>query len=339
MDRFLKSLGRILQVSFSHSPALFLHGSRLILPFIACIFFLRAAPVAPAQNFTLLTNALVDSEGVFLSQLLVADPAHPLRQIQIAESPRFGQPAFFTRSQILESLQKAAPELSSSGWNGAEKVRVTRMARLFTENEIREQLTALLQKDYIKDKGDLEIRFIRPWIPILLPDEALTFKIPDLPSSGVTSTCIVRFELSTRREMLGAWQAPINAKVWREIWVARSQLRKDQLLSEADIVRERRDVLAVRDQLVPARPEGVLEIAENVPAGSPLYLRSVRSRPVVHRGQVVEAQVLDGSMTISLTVEVMENGVPGQLVRVRNVQSRREFRGKVQNEQTIIVIL
>jgi flagella basal body P-ring formation protein FlgA len=35
----------------------------------------------------------------------------------------------------------------------------------------------------------------------------------------------------------------------------------------------------------------------------------------------------------------LEEGVPGQLVRVRNLQSRRELRGKVQDEQTIIISL
>ena len=65
----------------------------------------------------------------------------------------------------------------------------------------------------------------------------------------------------------------------------------------------------------------------------------MRLRPVLHRGQIVEALVRDGTLTVSLKVEVLENGLPGQIVRVRNVQSRREFRGKVQNEQTIIVSL
>ena len=42
-------------------------------------------------------------------------------------------------------------------------------------------------------------------------------------------------------------------------------------------------------------------------------------------------------MTISLKVEVLEEGAVGQSVRVRNPVSKREFRGKVQNEQTILV--
>jgi flagella basal body P-ring formation protein FlgA len=164
-------------------------------------------------------------------------------------------------------------------------------------------------------------------------------KILNLPTSGVTPSCIVRFELSTRREILGSWQAPVSAHVWREVWVAKSPLRKDQLFSDADVGRERRDILTVRDALLQAEPEGSLQIVDNIQAGNPIYQRSVRPRPVVFRGQVVEAQLLDGAMTVSLKAEVLENGAPGQMVRLRNVQSRREFRGKVRNDQTVVIAL
>jgi flagella basal body P-ring formation protein FlgA len=44
-------------------------------------------------------------------------------------------------------------------------------------------------------------------------------------------------------------------------------------------------------------------------------------------------------MMITLKVEVLEEGVTGQMVRVRNLQSRRELRGKVEDEQTIAIPL
>lgn len=310
-----------------------------LLPFIGCIFLLPAAPSASAQPLTLLTNAMVDSEGIFLAQVFSADKETALPHVRLCDAPQFGQAVVLTRNQIIEALQKTSPDFTSTNWLGAEKIRITRRARPYNESEIKEQLTTLLQNDYVKDKGELELRFLRIWNPVLLPDEPLTVKILSLPTAGVTPNCIIRFELSTKREILGSWQAPVAAKIWREVWVAKSPLRREQLLSEADVTRERRDVLAIRESILAVQPEGNLEIAENIPAGTPLYQRSVRQRPVVFRGQLVEAQVQDGAMTISLKVEVMENGAPGQSVRLRNPQSRREFRGKVQPDQTVSVNL
>ena len=71
----------------------------------------------------------------------------------------------------------------------------------------------------------------------------------------------------------------------------------------------------------------------------PLTTRSFRVRPLIFRGQTLEALVTDGALQITTKVEALEDGLPGQFVRVRNPQSRREFRGKVQNENTILVQL
>ena len=62
-------------------------------------------------------------------------------------------------------------------------------------------------------------------------------------------------------------------------------------------------------------------------------------RPVVQRGQVVDGLVRDGAMNISLKVEVLADGLPGQTVRVRNPKTKREFYAKVQDEQTVLIHL
>jgi flagella basal body P-ring formation protein FlgA len=45
------------------------------------------------------------------------------------------------------------------------------------------------------------------------------------------------------------------------------------------------------------------------------------------------------SLTISLKVEVLEEGATGQAIRVRNPATKKELRGKVQNEQSIIITI
>jgi flagella basal body P-ring formation protein FlgA len=65
----------------------------------------------------------------------------------------------------------------------------------------------------------------------------------------------------------------------------------------------------------------------------------LRPRTLVHRGQIAQAVARDGTMEISLKVEVLEDGSLGQQVRVRNLLSKREFRGKVEDEGTVSVSL
>lgn len=214
------------------------------------------------------------------------------------------------------------------------------VSRPLADGELKELLTAALQHDYVRDLGELELKLTRPWSPVTVPDKNITLRVVELPTQGVTPSFIVRFELRDGDTVIGNWQMPVQARVWREVQVARTPLRRGESLVNADKVMERRDMLALRDGLLPADvDESRLELAEGVPAGTPLLARHVKPRKVISRGQLLDAVVQNGAMTISLKVEALEDGAYGQQVRVRNAQSKREFRGKVEDERTILVDL
>jgi flagellar basal body P-ring formation protein FlgA len=212
--------------------------------------------------------------------------------------------------------------------------------QVLTEEGLRQMLRTTLQANYVGEKGELELWFTRPWRPLSVPNEPLTLKILELPSLGVSPNFIVQFEIRTANTSLGKWQMPAQAKVFREVWVAQSPLTRGQLIAKADLKRERRDVLVLREACWDGTDaeEATNELAVNLLAGAPLYTSSVRPRTLVRRGQLAEALLQDGALLVSLEVEVLEDGASGQTVRVRNPRSRTIFLGKVQNEQTILVV-
>lgn len=299
-----------------------------------------ADDAAPAPAWKLQAEIEVDSAGVYLDQVLrpVAD-APAASHLRISEAPALNQPVTLTREQVTSLARKQQPDFDGA-LSGADKIRISRRARTLTESEILEQLTSTLQRDQVHDRGELELRFGRPWTPLSIPDDPYTLKIVELPPAGISASFIVRFELTSGRERLAEFQTVLQARLWREILVARSTLRRGQLLANADVAPEKRDSFQFRDPLDPtARAEDGLEVSENVPAGSPLTARSVRQRPLVTRGRLLDAVVQDGALNISLKVEALEDGLAGQMVRVRNPISRRELSGKVMNEQTVLIPL
>ena len=316
-----------------------------VVPTPALIVVVLSAAVSQAfgqpvhDSWTLLPAAEVDSQGLFFFQAVQKRTDQPPPHVRLADPPVFGQSLLVSRDQILAALRVAMPDLQPA-LSGPAQVRVSRRARPLAEPELKEQLTAALQNDIVRDKGQLELRFTRAWRPVAIPDEPFTLQILDLPTAGVTPNFAVRFQLRTARELIGPMSAAVHAQVWKEVWVARSQLERGAALAGADVARERRDLLGLREPVLDApQLNPTLELAASVPAGTPLFLRSVRARPVVHRGQIVDAQFQNGPVLISLKVEVLQEGAPGDSIRIRNIQSRRELRGKVHDEQTIHVLL
>jgi flagella basal body P-ring formation protein FlgA len=337
-----RMIPRIFKTMFNNSgfkKCLFL-GSVLLLVFSGGALTSSCPGQEPATTILLKTNAVVDSEGIFLAQVIEENPEFALPQVRLADPPTFGQAAILTRAQIIEAAQKFAPAFVSTNFAGAERVRITRRAQTINETQIKELLTATLQRDHVRDKGELELRFVRPWTAITIPDEPFVLNLLDLPANGIGPNVMLRFELRHGRESLGTWQLSCQTHIWRETWVARSALRRGQLLRESDLRKERKDILILRDTLGASSLMGSsLELTENIQEGAPLLSRSVKIRPSIRRGELVEAILQEGALSVSLRVEVLEDGLPGQLVRIRNPQSKRELRGKVQNEQTILIAL
>ena len=217
---------------------------------------------------------------------------------------------------------------------------VARPPRRLEAEELRTLLTESLQAARGSDAGEWELHLTRSWPAVKVPDEPLKIEILEPALNRITSSSVLRFELRAGRQLVGSWQMPVQARLWREVVVAESALQRGQLLADAPVAHVRRDVLTLRDPLfeLPAAASAY-ELIESVPASAPLTFRALRLKPVVYRGQTVNAIMHDNAMTISCKVEVMEEGVPGQLVRVRNLVSRRELRGKVQDDQTIAISL
>jgi len=202
-------------------------------------------------------------------------------------------------------------------------------------------LTAALQQQFVGTGGELDLRLTRPWISRSAPAGPLNLRILDMPNNGVASSFLVRFEIfSADGANLGNWQYSVQARLWREIWVARSMLKPGELVADADIARERRDVLALHGPLAEfASGDTTLEVAESVPAGSPLPAYAVKLHPVIRRGQTANALIQDGALNVTMKVQALQDGTPGQLIHLRNTQSNHDFCGKVLNGKTVLVPL
>jgi flagella basal body P-ring formation protein FlgA len=305
---------------------------------VAALLLALAGSVRASDDsrlFTLQGDVQVDSQGVFLDQIVVEGASH----VRLSDPPTVGASTVLTRSQAQELVRRKAPEFATTNWAGADKVRVSRQVRNLDEDTLTTMLADVMQRENVRDRGQLELHFARTWKPLLVPDEPLTTRILEFPAAGVSSTFSVRFELRCGQEVIGSWSMPLQARLWREILVAQGPVKRGERLQTANLGRERRDILRVRDAYMGKTDDASLELVENVAAGAPVLSAAVRIRPVVYRGKMVDAILQQGSMLITVKVQALEDGFPGQSIRVRNSVSGREFRGKVQNEDTIEVVL
>jgi flagella basal body P-ring formation protein FlgA len=299
-------------------------------------------------TWQLLPKVQVDGSGIFLSQLVVptssSSVVHPptvvLPHLRLAPAPSLSQTASLSRAQIIELAHDAVPELAGTNWTGPAVVKVSRKTRPITDAAMIQLLTAALQEQQVKDMGELELRLLSPLPPSLIPDEGVTIRITELPDAGIQPDFFVRCELWNGPEHVSDWQLGLKASIWHEIPVATDRLVRGLPLKDAPVQLVRRDVLVIRDALLnwPVTDPNI-ELNNTVVAGMPILNRDLHLRPLVARGKIVDGLYEDGPLSISLKVETLEDGQPGQTIKVLNPKTKRELYGKVKNEQTVLITL
>jgi flagella basal body P-ring formation protein FlgA len=286
----------------------------------------------------LASAAQVTSDGVFLQQIIKS--SEPLPAVRLCDAPPLGQTTELSRIQINNLLATVAPDFVTTNWTGADTVAISRRTHTLNEADAVALLTTKLQQDYVKDQGDLELDLTQPWEAPMVPDEPLTVKIMELPTAGVTRTFITRFQLCTATEIVGTWEISLQAHVWRDVWVAHTDLQRGELLADADVVRDRRDILNAHEPLANFSPgDPTLEFADTVNAGNILFARDLKLRTVIHRGQLTDAVLQDGALNITIKVQALEDGAPGQVIRARNPVSQHDVIGTVMDDHTIEISL
>src|SRR5687768_12572976 len=144
-------------------------------------FSLLLAGVHAAESWTLLPEAKVTSEGVFLSDVLQPRDSDILPRIKLTNAPAFGSFTVMTRADVLKIAAAKDANLQELAISGVEKIRIVRTVKILAEEELKDLLTEAIQSNSVKERGELEVRFVRSWTPLRVPDEPLTIKLMELP--------------------------------------------------------------------------------------------------------------------------------------------------------------
>lgn len=131
-----------------------------------------------------------------------------------------------------------------------------------------------------------------------------------------------------------------QVRAMRPVLVARHDLERGDLVREEDVGWEERDVSTLPDRVVFMRDEVVgKRVRRRVGAGT-LWRTGLLTEPtVIQRGQMVRLRFQRGPLRIAGLGKAREEGELGELIRIQNVDSRREVMGRVRADGEVDVEL
>lgn len=184
--------------------------------------------------------------------------------------------------------------------------------------------------------GALQLDLLRPWTP---PDSTASVwqvaldECPDRPMS----TMVLRCRLIGDGETADEFTLLVHASVWRDGWYARAPLSNGMSLDPSMFDVHRVDCLQDRDALPVNVGIRSFIASRQVPVDRVLTWHDVALRPLVRKGEMIDAVAQDGMLIVTLKAQALQNGAQGDLVTARNLESNREITGRVVGQDCIAI--
>ncbi|MEQ1852515.1 MAG: flagellar basal body P-ring formation chaperone FlgA [Chthoniobacteraceae bacterium] len=206
-----------------------------------------------------------------------------------------------------------------------------------TANAFVAELEKQVAQHFTND-GELKISLARSWPALRIPEADWVLIVTEWPIGGLAPAFVVRVKVVSGSETVIEGQLPLRAQLWQDVWFANRQLERGQPLDRESLATQKADVLRERIPLVPASADpSTLELAQSIAPGKPLTRRDVNVRPLIRKGQLVEVVAKAGALGVRMKALALENGAIGDLITLRNVESRKEFNGHVTHDSKVQV--
>ena len=149
-----------------------------------------------------------------------------------------------------------------------------------------------------------------------------------------------RNTLGIRCNSLNAWTiySTVLVKEFRNVLIAGKQLDRHELISQAHVSTETRDISTLQQGFL-SDPDEIInkQASRFIPAGSVLYRMHYTEPTLVRRGERVHIQSGKPGLLITSSGEAMMDGIKGQKIRVKNISSNRVIQATVTTPSVVTV--
>jgi flagella basal body P-ring formation protein FlgA len=178
---------------------------------------------------------------------------------------------------------------------------------------------------------------VRVWgLPTLPAGTTARLVVTEFPAV-LSSSLLLHCRLETGAAPLPSWSISLHAQLWADAWTSREPLEAGQSFDPSRLELQRCDLLRERDALPATVNDHDYMLARAVPAGRTLVWRDLVRRPLVRKGETVEVRAVEGPLTVTIKALAIQNGGRGDLVLVRNLETKKEFTAVVVDESHVQV--
>jgi len=203
---------------------------------------------------------------------------------------------------------------------------------------LEEKLSELLRHRYQVD-GKVVAKIGREWAPLSV-SSSFKIKINDCNPDELASSAFLRYSIWDKGTLVGDFSMPLRISHMQDVYFAQSPLSRGTLPTSQSFEFRMVDVLKSHANSVPRGSNlSGYQIDSNLKPGQPLKWNLLSKTTLVKKGDVINVFASGNGIYVSMKGIALEDGTKDSFVRVKNINSQKEFNAKVLNENSVKVSL
>ncbi|MFP4157360.1 MAG: flagellar basal body P-ring formation chaperone FlgA [Opitutales bacterium] len=143
-------------------------------------------------------------------------------------------------------------------------------------------------------------------------------------------------EILVDGQAVSEYRIPVQVSHLKKVWVVDQNVSRGDLVGGQAVKSERRDVYAERGEAIPASESlANFEAARSLTRGRVLSWADLEERPQVRKNAIVDVEFTKGALEIRMRGRAMDDGMLGDLITIRNLNTSREFIALVRGENLV----
>jgi flagella basal body P-ring formation protein FlgA len=188
----------------------------------------------------------------------------------------------------------------------------------------------LMQRHQIP-KTDVEVSWAdRPLRTMVsaVPEGAITLEVAD--NARLVGRSNVPVSIFVAGKKFRTIFPKVDIKVYQQVLIAQAPIARGEQPNAKDLELERKPVADTgTPPLTSLNTLAGAVAVRDIPAGTVLTAQMFKIPPVVKMGSVVTVTLIAGDITMITSAQARSNGAVGQIIKVMNLDSKREFTARV----------
>jgi len=213
--------------------------------------------------------------------------------------------------------------------------------KVLAQNDLQEIFTKIIKENIPSHIEEFQISdFSSQPESIGVPDGKITYRLTNQLLCSTPGKKFVLAVLVVDGTECGNVKMYGNLHFWGTVVLASHSISRRTIISAEDIETDFRDISMLGDSLI-GNPEQAIgkQLYKSLRAGDIIFAHLLKAPPLVKRGDMVTIIAKSGGLQVSAPGEAKNAGAIGEIVRVKNLMSRRILQARVVDEGMVEIDL